>query len=128
MCLEVVYQGKEKKAELAKLPDMVTCYKVVLKRANQYGSKYIPEMFRRNEAFLAGWNKTKPIIRDEGYLIAFHAFLTKKGAKAWTIEDGRRIVRCKTAKKDITAIGTQYYRDQYLPCIVTKRIWMPKPN
>lgn len=128
MCLGTIHRGKRKKEALAKLPKMVTCYKVVLKRANQYGSKYFPEMFQRDKPFLVGWNKTEPVSRGEGYWIAYHAFLTKEGAKTWTKEDRRRIVQCKTAKKDITAIGTQYYKDQYLPCLVTKRIWIPKPN
>lgn len=125
MCLQTVYKGKKKSAELDKLPDMVTCWKLVFRKGNQYGSKYIPEWNRGKDLFLAGWNETKPFFNHSfKYKIAFHAFRTKKGAEKWRDSwKWLRLIKCKTRKKDIVAIGRQ---DDYL-CLVTKRIWIPKP-
>lgn len=123
MCLHTVFRGKAKKDELAKLPDTIDCWKVALKRGNQFGSKYISEY--RNYIYTIGWNKTKPIfIRSFGYKIGFHAFLTKKAAHHWSRGKYQSIVKCKIEKKDIVAVGKQLGH----LCIVTKRIWIPKPR
>lgn len=127
MCLQRVYnKGKQKAEVLASFPEMVNCWKVVYKRGNQHGSKYYPEMFSGDSSlFLAGWNKTEPFMDyRSGYKIAFHAFRTIKGARKWHNAPYKHIVKCKTEKKDIVAIGEQ---SDHL-CIVTKRIWMPKPK
>lgn len=126
MCLETVYKGKKKTRALNKLPDMVTCWKIVAKWHNQYGSRYSPEYNYKNQSFLSGWNKTEPLIeRWFPYPIAFHAFRTKAAAKDWSIGIGYlHIVKCKTRKRDIVALGEQ--RNHL--CIVTKRIWIPKPR
>ena len=123
MCLDILFRGKRKSKELAKLPDMVTCWKVVNRKGNQYSSKYIAEY--RYYSFLAGWNNTMP--RQSLYFkykIAFHAFLTKQVAYKWRSYKNSCIVKCKTKKKDIVAIGEQSTK----LCIVTKRIWIPKPK
>lgn len=123
MCLSLVYEGKKKKETLAKLPDMVTCWKLVFRRGNQYGSKYIPEWNYRKGLYLAGWNETIPFFNFK-YKIAFHAFCTKKGAKYWEKSwKALNLIKCKTRKKDIVAIGEQG-KDSL--CLVTKRIWIPK--
>lgn len=136
MCLSHVFRGKKKREELAKLPDTITCWKIVHRQGNQHGSRYFPEYRSRyfpeyrhgSSCFLAGWNKTKPFMKYScGYMIAFHAFRTKKAAKEWMgrFLSNLYVVKCKTRKKDIVAIGEQY--DNNL-CIVTKRIWIPKPK
>lgn len=125
MCLGLVYRGKKKKEVLAKLPEMVTCWKIVQRRGNQHGSKFVPEWYAGNSLFLAGWNTTKPFLGYQyKYEIAFHAFRTKKAAEKWRGDYKHTyLVKCKTRKRDIVAIGKQ--RDNL--CIVTKRIWIPKP-
>ena len=123
MCLATVYKGKKKKAELAKLPEMVTCYKVVNQYGNQHGSFYRPEY--QSGCFSVGWNVVKPekLYYYSKYKVAYHAFLTRKDAKKWKDNDRwTKIVKCKTEKKDIGAIGKQ--RDFLV--IVTRRIWIPK--
>lgn len=129
MCLQRVYKGKKKAKVLASFPDMVTCWKIVTRQGNQHNSKFAPEMYRNSNTslFLAGWNWVKPFMSYySGYRIAFHAFRTKAGAKRWKGEyqNYLHIVKCKTRKKDIIAIGEQ--RDNL--CIVTQRIWIPKPK
>ena len=124
MCLSTVFSGHRKRQELAKLPDMVTCWKVVRRKGNQYGSWYKPQI--RRGRFLNGWNETKPQYSIR-YRIAFHAFLTKESAyqwRTWCIDNKHPIIRCKTDKKDIVAIGSQNRNI----CIVTQRIWIPKPR
>ena len=124
MCLNIVYRRKQKKEALAKLPDMITCWKVVQKQGNQHGSRFVPEMYKRSSLFLTGWNVVEPYMSyNSGYRVAFHAFQTKKGAEDWK-GYYKHIVKCKTRKKDIVAIGEQ--RGHL--CLVTKRIWIPKPK
>ena len=123
MCLSVVYSGRKEASELAKLPDMVTCWKVVRKNGNQHGTRYHPEFDYQRHCFLSGWNETIPQIIYR-YKIAFHAFLTRDSAEQWKRSyRPLHIIKCKTKKKDIIAIGCQ----QNLT-IVTKRIWIPKPK
>jgi hypothetical protein len=124
MCLWTIYTGKRKKKILAELPDEVVCWKVVRRRRNgeHYFSEYNYNPRSRN--FLNGWNTTKPLRLGEGYLIAFHAFLTREGAEHWDFWGKLHIVRCKTKKTDIVAIGSQKNRQ----CLVTQRIWIPKPR
>ena len=130
MCLQTVYIGKREKTALAKLPNMITCWKVVQRKGNQHFSKYCPEYRNGLSSFLAGWNKTKPFTKRYlgNYKIAFHAFRTEIAAKDWAeihCLSYLHIVKCKTRKKDIVAIGEQ--RRGHL-CLVTKRIWIPKPR
>jgi len=129
MCLQRVYRGKKEKTELSKLPNMITCWKVVSRYGNQHGSRYCPEYRNNLRTFLVGWNKTKPIVKRYygNYKIAFHTFRTKMGADDWKsfYRTDLYVVKCKTRKKDIVAIGEQ--RRGFL-CLVTKRIWIPKPK
>lgn len=126
MCLQRVYKDRKRKKVLAELPDMVTCWKAVRRRGNQHGTKYTPEFKNGLSLFLVGWNKTEPILKTYyHYPIAFHTFQSERGAKKW--QKGYswlHIVKCKTRKKDIVAIGEQ----NGCLCIVTKRIWIPKPK
>ena len=123
MCLEIIFKGKEKKKELARFPDMVTCWKVCARQGNQYGSKYLATWF--TYIFSKGWNLTKAEYSDWiCYKPAFHAFATKAGARAWKGYSKHNIVKCRTEKKDIVAIGKQIGH----LCIVTERIWIPKPK
>lgn len=125
MCLETVYSGRKKKTELAKLPDTITCWKIVRKQGNQHGRRYAPEYNHNLLTFLAGWNKTTRIFYYH-YPMGFHAFRTKKGAMHWksSYRADLHIVKCKTKKESIVAIGKQ--RNNL--CLVTKRIWIPKPS
>ena len=127
MCLQTVYKGERKTKALAELPDMVTCWKVVTQWHNQYRGGYSPEFNYNHSSFLVGWNKTEPLAEKwRAYPIAFHAFRTKKAAIDWKSNycNYLYIIKCRTKKKDITAIGKQ--RGHL--CIVTKRIWIPKPS
>ena len=120
MCLDHVYKGKEKKEALAKLPEMVKCWKVVgrLRRKQYWPPIYCSQPYR------AGWNVTLPITHYLRYSVAFHAFLNKKEAETWANKGlGQKVIQSKTEKKDIVAIGEQGCR----LTIVTKRIWIPKP-
>ena len=121
MCLGYVYKGKEKKDALAKLPEMVKCWKVVRHlRFDQYS----PPVFD-SKSYVAGWNEVRPKYYHIGYRVAFHAFLKKKQAENWANGGlGQKVVQSKTEKKDIVAIGEQCCR----LTIVTKRIWIPKPK
>lgn len=118
MCLTTVLYGKRKREELTRLPDMVRCWKI----ARRKGKKYWPEVWNSNP-FKAGWNEVKPMSMYFGYWVAFHAYRNKKDAERCKSEGGI-IVQCRTKKEDITAIGKQYGA----LCIVTKRIWIPKPK
>lgn len=123
MCLGTIYGGKKEQSELANLPKMVKCWKVVELHRNS--KKYWPEWFNK-KPFKIGWNIIKPKSKstDNGkYKVAFHAFLTKEAAKDWS-DLSQKVIQCKTEKKDIVAIGTQAGK----LCIVTKRIWIPKPK
>ena len=123
MCLSLVYKGKEKANELAKLPNMITCWKTVLRQGNQYGSIYYS--CYRSWKYSIGLNKTKPFWNIyPQYKIAFHAFLTKRDAQKYKSDRYESIVKCRTEKKDIVAIGKQAGK----LVIVTKRIWIPKPK
>lgn len=120
MCLSHVYKGKEKKEALAKLPEMVKCWKVVRRLREQYW----PPIFD-SQPYRAGWNVTKPRRCHLRYKVAFHAFLNKKEAENWANKGfGQKVIQSKTEKKDIVAIGEQNNR----LTIVTKRIWIPKPK
>lgn len=126
MCLKSVYKDGRRKKVLVKFPDMITCWKVVQRRGNQHGTKYVPEFRNKLTSFSVGWNKTEPMLKScFGYPVAFHAFRTKRGAKKWQRGcSWLHIVKCKTKKKDIVAIGEQ----NNSLCLVTKRIWIPKPK
>lgn len=124
MCLETVYYGKKKKAELAKLPDMVKCWKVVGRGRNRDSEKYFPPIYDY-VPYKTGWNDVRPKSCCMGYWIAFHAFLNRKEAQLWSnLGSGQTVVQSKTAKTDIVAIGKQCDKLS----IVTKRIWIPKPR
>ena len=128
MCLKTVYRGKREKTALVKLPNMITCWKIVRRKGNRHGSIYCPEFRNSLISFLAGWNKTEPFTKSYlgNYKIAFHAFRTEMAAKDWAGKYySLHIVKCKTRKKDIVAIGEQIRGHL---CIVTKRIWIPKPK
>lgn len=126
MCLEFVYRGKHKKEALAKLPKSGYYWKVV----KFYNSKYYPPIYSEFSSYKIGWNTTYPKSDYAGYLLAYHIFRTKAGARKmmhWVICYGsqkKAIIRCKVMKKDIINIGIQ---DNSL-CVVTKRFWMPKPK
>ena len=123
MCLSTVYQGKKKKKALAELPKVVKCWKVV-GRLRGDRKQYWPPIYDA-KSYKTGWNEVRPSIHYVGYRVAFHAFLNKKQAKNWAnAQLGQKIIQSKTEKKDIVAIGEQKCR----LCIVTKRIWIPKPK
>ena len=130
MCLNIVYRGRKKEKVLAEIPDMVICWKVVQRQGNQHRSLYLSEFDFSGSylPFLIGWNKTIPLpfsSFSNGYDIAFHAFLKKENAEYWTFGvKSLHVVKCKTKKEDIVAIG----RQGNSLCIVTKRIWIPKPK
>ena len=122
MCLSTVFKGRRKKKELAKLPEMVKCWKVV---GHLRGDRkqYWPPIFD-HKPYMVGWNKIRPSYRHLGYKVAFHAYLNKKEAKNWVKPElSQKVIQSKTEKKDIVAIGEQGCR----LTIVTKRIWIPKP-
>ncbi len=122
MCLSTVYYGKKKKAELAKLPDIVPCWKAV--RLSADTNKYYPPIYDYGKPYKFGWNEVRPISMCAGYWVAYHAFLSRKEAIRWK-NSNQIAVKCKTEKKDIVAIGIQ---PGGLSVIVTKRFWMPKPK
>ena len=100
MCLNYVYKGKEKKEALAKLPEMVKCWKVV-RRFHGDGKQYWPPIFN-SQPYRAGWNVTKPRNWGLRYRVAFHAFLNKKDAKKWAnLGSAQTVIQSKTAKTDI---------------------------
>ena len=126
MCLDIVYRGKRKKRALTKLPKSGYYWKVVIFD----GKKYSSPIFSEFGSYKIGWNTTKPKIDYAGYRLAYHLYRTKKTAERMkrgvSVHGGEKkvIVRCKVKRKDIINIGIQ---DDGL-CIVTKRIWMPKPK
>lgn len=124
MCLGYVYKGKKKKDALAKLPEMVKCWKVVGRFRFNDKQYYSPPIFD-NKHYMVGWNEVRPKYYRVGYRVAFHAFLKKKQAENWANAGlGQKVIQSKTEKKDIVAIGEQGCR----LTIVTKRIWIPKPK
>ncbi|KKN51507.1 hypothetical protein LCGC14_0621990 [marine sediment metagenome] len=125
MCLDIVYKGKKKKDALAKLPESGYYWKLVVLRNN----KYRPPIYSEYGSYNIGWNTTTPKSEFESYLLAYHLFCTKSGArsmKRWVpaFYGTKVIVRCKVRRKDIINIGLQ---GKHLT-IVTKRIWIPKPR
>lgn len=119
MCLDIIYQGKQKKEALAKLPESGYYWKTMSVGAN---GRYYPICFAlpNQESYKTGWNKTSPKYIRQGYNVAFHVHRTKEVAKGWR----GTVIRCIVKKEDIVAIGTQNGDI----CIVTKRIWIPKPR
>ena len=125
MCLWTIYHGKIKAKKMARLPETVVCWKVVRRR--RITNHYFPEYYykKSNYNFQHGWNITKPLHLGEGYPIAFHAFLNKDDAMGWQNSYLTPVVKCKTRKVDIVALGCQGFAKK---CLVTKRIWIPRPR
>lgn len=118
MCLNIIYEGKQKREALAKLPESGYYWKGVFRESDGY---YPPLMDLPFLApYKAGWNTTKRKYEGEGYALCFHLLKEKKDAMAW----GNTCLRCIIKKKDIVAIGTQSGE----LTIVTKRFWIPKPK
>lgn len=131
MCLSIVYEGKQKREALAKLPKSGYYWKAVV---SSVGARFYRGPFFGGY-YKYGWNKTIPTKGRliSKYLLAYHAFRGKKDALLWIgSRSWMKLVRCKVERKDIGNIGTQSTgslagKPQVL-CIVTKRIWMPKPT
>ncbi len=112
MCLQIVMKGKEKKDFLAKLPDMITVWKVVTKWGKgdyvtdcKSFSLHAGEVkFPQNTINKSNWRMFQgPIYKGGG-----HFFLIRQAARDWSgwhFQD--RVVKCQIKKEWINNIGTQ---------------------
>ncbi len=122
MCLSTVYRGKQKKDFLAKLPAVITVWKVAVTN----GDAYWPEFYRWTHGdYCTGVNifVTDRICADDGYYKGgCHFFLSRSTAERWK-DYGQTRIKCSVFKKDITAVGAQNDR---AVCIVARKATFPK--
>jgi hypothetical protein len=128
MCLENVYRGKEKKKRLAKLKDVITVWKVVIKAEDCSPWDYNgPAKYVTCDLYFPIYAGEVEFKRPNicGYKGGGHFFLTKDGAKYWKIlgrDLKERIVRCKINKADINSIGNRHGKE----IVVVKKAAFPK--
>ncbi len=121
MCLDIVDSPAKMKKYLAKKPDVITAYKVVVSSGN---NKLCPFVFY-HKSFRRGSNISKT--KDKGwydYAPYFHSFVTKKNAQQYsyyTFNTHSRIIPVTIKKEDITATGFQCGRKRV---IVSERIYI----
>lgn len=129
MCLDNVYEKKQKEQALKRLPDEFWGWRICMKATKLSRKKtgYYPWAQRSQLRFRAGLNKAiqERIGFRYSYLSGFHFLLTKKNIKRWHPwyeKDGYRRMHCRIKKKWITAIGKQ----QGLLCVVVSKAIFPK--
>ena len=111
MCLDVVFRGQEKKDELAKLPDVVTVWKVVYKldkRDYRTDCMFFPlhageVKFIQNVINTYNYNYNLPKYRGGG-----HFFLSRSVAYSLRWDESiEKVVKCRVKKEWINNIGLQ---------------------
>ena len=124
MCLWTKLSDEKLTQAKAKLPKRLVVWKVCTKWFN---GRYGPAYTNMQERFYAGWQHaaTSVVVRDlsgDHYWSGFHAFLTRRDARAFRQPGSRDVVlHCEAYRKDITAIGTQ----DRARCIVLGRVKFP---
>ncbi len=108
MCLSTLWTEERKNAWLAKKPDTITVYKVML--LNSISKRYHPPI-KGNKPFRAGVNKTRNTRIPQGmrYRPLYHCYISKSRAAEWFTIDRTAypIVECTVQKRHITDMGFQ---------------------
>lgn len=119
MCLSTVFNSKQKKAFLAKLPNKITVWKVVTQSQDGYETDC--QQFPIHAGVVRFVQNIIHRIYGRNYRGGGHFFKTRTGARDWRAScAGGHVIRCVIKKEWINTVGMQC---AYTVLVVKKAIF-----